>query len=91
MKNLLVNYVSELEQTRIPIHWQCVEVEQQRTIVDPEHAIILRLFRNESQPLLQFLRPVDAIDIRIIALPTNVWPRVFQLQQFDTLRMILSR
>ena len=75
-----------LEQSGVPAQIKHIKELNQRIIIDPEDAVvnIASHFRIIVQCLLELLRPIAHIILWVVALPSQVWPGVFQLKQLGT-------
>lgn len=69
-----------LEKGRIPAQVNDIEKGAKTVVIDPEHSVVI--CRCVSwivvQQLLHFLRPVSDVQLRVIATPSYMGPRILE-------------
>jgi hypothetical protein len=92
MYNLLMYTVSDLEYLRVPIQVEHVEEVENAGVVDPEDAVVV--LRGAVWVVIersaQLARPVHRVQLRVVAAPAQVRPRVLQLQQLHALSPVTT-
>lgn len=81
--------ISELKQLGVPIEIKNIKELQYTRVIYPEHSVVVLsgAVRVVVQCGAEVRRPVDSVQLAVVASPAEVRPRVLELQKLYALSM----